>query len=125
MAKLPYNTSSDKGFQIRRRKLENLIGEAGAIWQGFFYCHYCKVQRGTPEGAQERKKAQNTVFLDLSSYPARTRTGATNTGFLAIVDSETANNTALIFPSLEQLSLVLLESLSEETLKSLRGLLRG
>ena len=53
------------------------------------------------------------------SYPARTQTGASNTGFLAIVDSDTADNTALMFPTLEQLSLVLRESLPEETLDSL------
>ena len=32
--------------------------------------------------------------------PYGTRTSSSNTGFLAIVDSDTADNTALMFPSL-------------------------
>jgi len=56
--------------------------------------------------------------------PYGTRTISSNTGFLAIVDSDTADNTALMFPSLEQLSIVLRESMSEDTLDSLRGLLK-
>ena len=50
---------------------------------------------------------------------------SSNTGVLAIVDSDTADNTALMLPSLEQLSLVLRESMSEDTLESLRDLLQG
>jgi len=56
--------------------------------------------------------------------PHGTRISSSNTGFLAIVDSDTADNTALMFPSLEQLSIVLRESMSEDTLDSLRGLLK-
>ena len=47
-----------------------------------------------------------------------------NTGSLVIVDSDTADNTALIFPTLEQLSIVLRESLPEDAIKSLRASLR-
>ena len=50
---------------------------------------------------------------------------ASTTGFLAIVDCDTADNAALMFPSLEQLSTVLRESMSEDTVESLRGFLRG
>lgn len=56
--------------------------------------------------------------------PHGTRISSSNTGVLAIVDSDTADNTALMFPSLEQLSIVLRESMSEDTLDSLRGLLK-
>ena len=64
------------------------------------------------------------MVLDLSSYPARTRSIGSNTGFLAIVDSDTADNTALMFPSLEQLSAVLRDSLPEGALESLMASLR-
>ena len=57
--------------------------------------------------------------------PHGTRISSSNTGFLAIVDSDTADNTALMFPTLEQLSIVLRDSLPEDTLESLWGLLRG
>ena len=57
--------------------------------------------------------------------PYGTRTNVSNTGFLAIIDCDTADNTALMFPTLEQLSIVLRESMSEDTLDSLSGLLQG
>ena len=57
--------------------------------------------------------------------PYGTRTSSSNTGFLAIVDSDTADNTALMFPSREQLSIVLRESMPEDTLESLGSLLQG